>query len=659
MAGSDEIRDLGFLAWKDELAWTERMSGSRWTRLLSSENRRFTAALRGHEATAKRAASEARGIAQSRGSQEAWVWRGWDVGGESFSPTQVWRWVNGDGKFKVCAWDADVDDRTGLMAAAVPDPHGWERFEVAIYRTQGSKEPRKTAGPKGPAGPEVAWLGGTLLWLGSSADLRYDSIHAWDPIAEKDVELYRLDNPKENLELLRLEDGSVAVKVVDFRKERLGIILADGISWVAEGANVYPVDGGTWLIDGKPNRPINLPPLVPKGSEVLTDMSIKAGWAVTNNHGLKTLWDMGGTSQEPKAMVTVWGEVSADPRDPFRIDVNDMRYEAYTIRVPEWKMTSPEALPFPCTYHRYPSPMFVCHPRDRRQPKGLLINAYGAYGDPTRVGSLIPRWEYLLRHGWAVAAICVPGSGDHDLRWRRRGQREHRQVAIDSLKAAVADLQQELGVEPAKTVLYGRSAGGLLVISTAVQGPELIGGLYVESPYVDVLRTISNPELPLTTLETEEFGIGTSARNVLATGAWSPLEHIPADGLPGLFILARADTNDLEVYPYEVAKFILRARGAKDIGDKKLLRIHTGRGHFATTTETRAEDLVLLDAWVSRTKNRRTRYKQMANRKNVTRRNRKDRKDRKNRKNAVTRRNNATMAGGKRRKSGRKGTRRH
>jgi len=117
---------------------------------------------------------------------------------------------------------------------------------------------------------------------------------------------------------------------------------------------------------------------------------------------------------------------------------------------------------------------------------------------------------------------------------------------------------------------------------------------------VDVLRTISNPELPLTLLETKEFGIGTDFVDLVETARWSPMEHIPSEGIPDLFILARTDEQDLQVYPYEVLKFIERARGTKQkTGDAlKLLQISKGRGHFATTIKTREEDCWLLNKYI-------------------------------------------------------------
>jgi hypothetical protein len=222
-------------------------------------------------------------------------------------------------------------------------------------------------------------------------------------------------------------------------------------------------------------------------------------------------------------------------------------------------------------------------------------------------------------------------------------------------------LQEEYGIEPFRTALYGRSAGGLLVTSVTIKYPNLVGAIYVESPYVDILRTITNPSLPLTTIETSEFGSLENPLNILITARWSPMEHIPENGIPNLFVLARTDLNDLEVYPYEVLKFIHRVRG-KGTGYEKLVFVHNGLGHFTTTNKSRAEDLALLNKWLEtstlRNKNKGYKYKMPMTRKNrSTRKNRKNNmnslKNRKNRKNS-THRGGRPQCGGRRLYGGRR-----
>jgi hypothetical protein len=105
-------------------------------------------------------------------------------------------------------------------------------------------------------------------------------------------------------------------------------------------------------------------------------------------------------------------------------------------------------------------------------------------------------------------------------------------------------------------------------------------------------------------------------------------------------MVARTDMADLEVYPYEVLKYITRARGGGAKGQPKLLSITTDKGHFTTDQETRAEDLALLDKYIDSNKNLSNKYKMDA----VTmppmmRKNRSNGMMRKNRGNGMTRKN--------------------
>ena len=609
-------RDLEYLAWSNELAPLEKQSGSKWNSLIRSENAHFSKALKDY-----RPKTVSKSLVNS--SAVPWTYRGWIIDGELYSPVQIWIYSD---TFRITAWDADIDSGTGLFAGAVQDKDGYERFSVEVYSVA-SGTPKHVETLK-KTGPQVAWLDKHLIYLGSSNDLWYNSVYCWDPISSRSKELYHLEKKEENLELGRAEDGSVYVIASDFEMKRLGFLTVNGIDWVAKGKDCVVVTRDHYYVDIKDSS-----------EGVLESLSFKAGWRITRSYGIRTLW------LDTRAVLTIWGEIGADTRDPWNLYVADVRYNSYWIRLPEWisAQVTPIPYPFDCAYYRHPFPAFVVRSSYRKTPKGLLIIAYSAYGFPTRIGSLVHQWKDLLEDGWAIASINLPGSGDHDVQWKESGQRHLRQNALTALKESIEDLQEELGVGPDRTCLYGRSAGGLIVISTAIQNPELVGALYVESPYVDVLRTISNPLLPLTLMETKEFGIGTNPVDVLSTGLWSPMEHIPEEGIVGLFVIARTDLNDLEVYPYEVLKWILRMRSNEKDEQPKLLKIHEGKGHFTTTSESRSEDLFLLKRWI---KNIGGKYNQMnAPTPNAEKmmaggkRNRMNRTQRKNRMNRVNRMN--------------------
>jgi pimeloyl-ACP methyl ester carboxylesterase len=635
MANTHPIRDLGYLAWSNDLAWMEGQSGKRWDVAVKSENQRFARALAPLKNRVREFQRDLEAASESE-KGKAWKWSGWAVKKAEYSPVETWCMPHTS--FSVDAWDADAAG--DHFAAAVAVEGGYERFNLQIYSVD--KKNKTKAKPElintiERVGPYAAFLNKkTLIYLGSEADHRYNSVHAYDVRSGKTTTLFELsDSPKtHNLELRRVEDGSVSVIESDFVDERLGIISESGINWVTEASKIIVLAHDTWIKDGKTSLGLPSP-----FTDYLEAISLKGGWAVTLSHGIRTLWKLGSNGVNPRSMVYIWGEIHYDVREPTRLSVSDMRYEPYTIETggKDWKLSNTLPYPFVSAYYNTVAPTFVVTSQIfGEKPKGLLVTAYGAYGFPTKIGRLVQRWSPLLKAGWAIASVAVPGSGDHNLAWRFQGQATGRKIAVDTLCYTVKDLQEELGIEPAKTALYGRSAGGLLVAAVLNESPGLVGALYMESPYVDAMRTMTNPKFPLTVLESKEFGAGTNPTDVISLGAWSPMERIPSEGYPGVFMVARTDMADLEVYPYEVLKYITRARGEGAKGQPKLLSITTDKGHFTTDQETRAEDLALLDKYIGSNKNLSNKYKMNAvtmppmmrkNRSNgMTRKNR-DRKD--------------------------------
>jgi len=211
------------------------------------------------------------------------------------------------------------------------------------------------------------------------------------------------------------------------------------------------------------------------------------------------------------------------------------------------------------------------------------------------------RWYPLLMRGWTVVFALVRGGGDHSMAWADAARTWRREYALNDFEDVIRHAQSVTGCGPKQTVVYGRSAGGLLIGSLAAKyGTRLFGTVYGEVPYLDVLRTTTNPNLPLTQLEYEEFGHPAEKLVDLATLARiSPVDRIPERGLPGLRVLLRTGENDMEVLPYEPVKWITRARSGRD--DKnKLLAYSENEGHFVdglSLLEERATDLAILLAW--------------------------------------------------------------
>jgi hypothetical protein len=242
-----------------------------------------------------------------------------------------------------------------------------------------------------------------------------------------------------------------------------------------------------------------------------------------------------------------------------------------------------------------------------RQPRALLVIMYGAYGIPTNPGNVRKSWAPLLEAGWAVGYAFVRGSGDNGWAWAEAGRRTGRLRSIEDAEACVAALRARLRIPAARTAIYGRSAGGILIGSLANRNPngQLFGMVYGEVPYLDVLQTATNPALPLTEMEYDEFGDPAHKLEDLAFWVkYSPVTNVPATGIPALKVLCRTGANDTQVYAYEPIKWIRALRGKTDrvhfSSNPKVLGIASGEGHFygvEVAIQSRAEDTALLDSW--------------------------------------------------------------
>ena len=182
---------------------------------------------------------------------------------------------------------------------------------------------------------------------------------------------------------------------------------------------------------------------------------------------------------------------------------------------------------------------------------------------------------------------------------------------MDDLEAVIRASQHRLQLRPTHTVLYGRSAGGVPVGAMVARWPkgELIGAAFTEVPYVDVLRTSTNPDLPLTVGEYKEFGNPrtrvTNFRELLHV---SPINSLSAEGAPGVFVLSRVGLQDKQVYAYESFKWIQRLRGhvspdtveQDDAPKQKYVTYERNEEHVYRSEvfpHFRGMDLAILEAW--------------------------------------------------------------
>lgn len=210
------------------------------------------------------------------------------------------------------------------------------------------------------------------------------------------------------------------------------------------------------------------------------------------------------------------------------------------------------------------------------QPAPLYLYGYGAYGE-----SLDPWFSHarlsLLERGFLFAIAHVRGGGELGEAWYRAGKLEHKPNTFGDFIACAEKLIADGYTTPAQLAISGGSAGGLLIGAVLNQRPELFAAAIAEVPFVDILNTMQNPELPLTVTEYDEWGDPNEPAVYERIKAYAPYENVAAQAYPA--ILAVAGYNDSRVQYWEAAKWVAKLRERKTDDHLLLLKTELGAGH--------------------------------------------------------------------------------
>ena len=210
------------------------------------------------------------------------------------------------------------------------------------------------------------------------------------------------------------------------------------------------------------------------------------------------------------------------------------------------------------------------------QPVPLYLYGYGAYGE-----SLDPWFSHarlsLLDRGVAFAIAHVRGGGELGEAWYRNGKQEHKQNTFNDFIACAEHLIAQNLTSADKLVISGGSAGGLLIGAVVNQRPELFKAAIAEVPFVDVLNTMLDPDLPLTVTEYDEWGNPQEPDVYARIKAYAPYENVDAQGYPAMLVIA--GYNDSRVQYWEAAKWVAKLRDTKTDDNLLLLKTELGAGH--------------------------------------------------------------------------------
>ncbi|MEX1310423.1 MAG: S9 family peptidase, partial [Candidatus Sulfomarinibacteraceae bacterium] len=204
-------------------------------------------------------------------------------------------------------------------------------------------------------------------------------------------------------------------------------------------------------------------------------------------------------------------------------------------------------------------------PMDGSAP--LLLHAYGSYGsssDPDFDPGVIS----LLDRGFSYAIAHVRGGQEMGRRWYEDGKLLNKKNTFTDFIDCARVLVERGYTSPSGLVARGRSAGGLLMGAVANMEPELFAAIVAHVPFVDVITTMLDESIPLTTNEFDEWGNPEDPEFYDYMLSYSPYDQVEAKDYPAMMVTA--GLHDSQVQYWEPAKWVAKLRALKT-GDNLLV----------------------------------------------------------------------------------------
>ena len=186
-----------------------------------------------------------------------------------------------------------------------------------------------------------------------------------------------------------------------------------------------------------------------------------------------------------------------------------------------------------------------------------IVYAYGSYEISTPPWFSIARLS-LLDRGWVWALAHPRGGGEMGRRWYTDGKLLNKRNTFTDTIACAEHLATARVCDGNKLVVRGGSAGGLLVGACVTMAPSRFAGAIAEVPFVDVVNTMSDPSLPLTVTEWEEWGDPREEPHASYILSYSPYDNTTNVTYPNMYVTA--GLNDPRVSYHEPAKWVAKMR---------------------------------------------------------------------------------------------------
>jgi len=221
-------------------------------------------------------------------------------------------------------------------------------------------------------------------------------------------------------------------------------------------------------------------------------------------------------------------------------------------------------------------PVSLVYRKGIARPAPLLLTGYGSYGsssDPTFSSDRLS----LLDRGFVFAIAHIRGGSEMGRAWYENGRQLQKKNTFTDFIDVADDLVRRGYTAPDRLFARGASAGGLLMGAVVNMRPELFKGVVAGVPYVDVITTMMDSTIPLTTGEYDEWGNPHDSTFYRYMLSYSPYDNVARKAYPNLLITA--GLYDTQVLYVEPAKWTARLRAMKTDNNRLILRTNMEAGH--------------------------------------------------------------------------------
>ena len=216
--------------------------------------------------------------------------------------------------------------------------------------------------------------------------------------------------------------------------------------------------------------------------------------------------------------------------------------------------------------------------KDGQNP--TMIYGYGSYGisvDPSFSSTRLS----LLNRGFVYAIAHIRGGQEMGRQWYDDGKMFKKKNTFNDFIDCAEFLIESNYTNSNKLFATGGSAGGLLMGAVVNLRPDLFKGVVAAVPFVDVVSTMLDDDIPLTTGEFDEWGDPKSLESYMYMLEYSPYDQVKAQAYPNMLITT--GLHDSQVQYWEPAKWVAKLREVKTDNNKILLRTNMETGHGGTT----------------------------------------------------------------------------